>query len=154
MSEAVVVDACLAVKWVIVEGEDDTDKAVALYREWIARGVTILAPALLPTEAASVVYTRVRRGNFTIDEARSALAALLTTDIAVIHDPSLSMRALELTHTHHLPSTYDGHYLALAEREGCTLWTADRRLWNSVSGSLVWVRYLANYTPSAAADPQ
>lgn len=66
----------------------------------------------------------------------------------------LSIRALELTYTHHLPSTYDGHYLALAEREGCTLWTADRRLWNSVGKALSWVQYLADYQPPAADAPR
>jgi predicted nucleic acid-binding protein len=35
-------------------------------------------------------------------------------------------------------AAYDSFYLALAERLGCNLWTADRRLWQAVSAG--WVR--------------
>lgn len=52
---------------------------------------------------------------------------------------------MELAHQFNLPATYDPHYLALAEREGCEYWTADARLWNTVKGKLAWVRWLGDY---------
>jgi predicted nucleic acid-binding protein len=64
---------------------------------------------------------------------------------------ALSTRALELADRFGLSATYDAHYLALAEREGCEYWTADERLWNSVRAQLGWVRWLGEY--SAAGSP-
>ena len=51
MSERVVVDACLAAKWVL--NEPYSPQAIALLQEWIGTEVQILAPALLATELAN-----------------------------------------------------------------------------------------------------
>jgi len=37
-------------------------------------------------------------------------------------------------------AVYDAHYLALAERLGAEMWTADRRLCQAVGAALPWVR--------------
>lgn len=43
--------------------------------------------------------------------------------------------------------TYDGHYLALAEREGLDLWTADRRLANSAREvDAAWAHWIGEVT--------
>jgi predicted nucleic acid-binding protein len=61
---------------------------------------------------------------------------------------ALNMRALELAGQYNLPAAYDVHYLALAEREGCELWTADTRLWNSKKGKCSGVRWMSDYQPT------
>ncbi len=64
-------------------------------------------------------------------------------------DTEISLRALEFTCNHKLPASYDAHYLALAERENCELWTADERLYNSVKEQFSWVQLMAD--PSSAS---
>ncbi len=55
---------------------------------------------------------------------------------------------MELAERFRRPATYDPHYLALAEREGCEFWTADERLWNAVKADLPWVRWLGERVPA------
>lgn len=57
-------------------------------------------------------------------------------------DIQLHQQALKIATTYRLPATYDAHYLALAERLNIELWTADRRLFNAVHSSLIWVKML------------
>ena len=43
-------------------------------------------------------------------------------------------------------SAYDAAYLALADRQGESLITADERLYNAVHPKLKWVLWLGDYT--------
>jgi predicted nucleic acid-binding protein len=146
MSNVVVVDASIAIKWILYEPDSATAKA--LLAEWIDKETVILAPALLAFEITNSLYQKTRRGEISLDRARLALTKVLTTDLVLdsLQDSSLSIRALEFAHRFNLPATYDSHYLALAEREGCELWTADTRLWNSIKGKLTWVRLMSEYS--------
>jgi predicted nucleic acid-binding protein len=143
--KTVVIDTSIAIKWVLFE--PDSPKAQALLFDWTGNGVEILAPHLLAYEAANSLYQKARKGEITLDRARQALKRLLNTDIEfeVFFDQSLSLRALDLANHHNLPATYDAHFLALAEKKGCELWTADTRLWNTIRGKLAWVRWLDDY---------
>jgi len=151
MRDVVVVDASLALKWVIEE--DDSDQAKALLDEWVKSGMTLIAPALFIYEVTNILYRKVGRGPLTLIEAQQALERLRhqgpTLDFPL--DTALSRRAMEVAHQFHLPATYDPHYLALAEREDCPYWTADERLYNSVKGTLAWVRWLGGYRPGTPA---
>lgn len=159
MSDRVVVDASLGVKW--VHTEPDSPVAEALLREWVATGIQLLAPALFAYEIANVLYKHLRRGDLTLPDVLLAYNRLLTigpaldfssqvTDIQALGDRAIAMAA-----QFNLPATYDPHYLALAEREGCEYWTADERLWNAVKSHLPWVRWLGERggTGQAATQP-
>ena len=149
MRNVVVVDASIAIKWVLEE--PDSDRADTLLAEWINKGKLILAPDLLVYEITNALYRKVRKGEITLERAKEALTEISLTEIEFdfSSDFALSTRALELANYFSLPATYDSHYLALAEREGCELWTADLRMWNSVKGKLDWLRLLGDYpTPS------
>ncbi len=58
---SVVVDASLAVKWLVEE--DDSDKAHAVLQSWVARDVTRIAPHRMPFEVVNALHRRVLRGN-------------------------------------------------------------------------------------------
>lgn len=152
MIDTVVVDTSVALKWVL--DEPDSGVALALLAEWSGANKTVFAPPLITYEAANALYQRVRKGQMSLDRAKAALAqALLVVEIMAPRsrqDLALSLRAMELAHQFSLPATYDPHYLALAEREGCEYWTADERLWNAVKGKLAWVRWLGDYQPPQA----
>jgi predicted nucleic acid-binding protein len=114
-----VVDASVAIKWIVEE--PGSDEALALRRRDLA------APALLRIEAANVLRTLAARGAMDASNARNLFGFLQTAPVAIVdHDDALESRALELAlDLKH--SVYDCLYLALAERMERTLVTADRR---------------------------
>src|SRR5229473_6193391 len=145
MSNTVVVDTSIVIKWVI--DETDSSIAVALLARWISEGLIILAPSLLAYEITNVLYQRLRKGSITLDEAEDALQYVLLRELKLdtSQNYALSKRAMAFAYQFSLPATYDAHYLALAERENCEFWTADARLLNALNGKLAWVRKLVDY---------
>ena len=145
MSNKVVVDTSIVIKWVI--DETDSSIAVALLARWISEGLIIQAPSLLAYEITNVLYQRLRKGRITLDEADDALQYVLLRELKLdtSQNYDLSKRAMAFTYQFSLSATYDAHYLALAERENCEFWTADTRLFNTVNGKLPWVHKLEDY---------
>lgn len=145
MNNIVVVDTSIVIKWII--DEPDSDTATALLARWISNGAVIIAPALLAYEIANVLYQRLRKNLITIDEAEQLLTYVLlkAVELDTTQNHALNVRAIRLSHQFSLPAVYDAHYLALAEREGCEYWTADRRLLNALHGKLDWVHKLEDY---------
>lgn len=138
--ERVVVDASFAVKWVLPE--QHSDRAVELLREWKAKRIQPVAPALMAVEAANAIYKRVRRGELSPSEGKVTLRTLLQAGILFQGDQHLCSEAWDIARQFDRPTVYDAVYLALALALGCDLWTGDERLYNSVKGKLSWVRWV------------
>lgn len=114
-----VVDASVALKWLV--DEPGSEAALSL------QGRDLAAPALLHIEAANVLRTLAARGAATPAQALDLLALLQTAPVTIVDpDDALEARALELALDLGHP-VYDCVYLALAERLGRALVTADRR---------------------------
>jgi len=145
MKNLVVVDANLALKWVVKE--EDSGIAIALLNEWNIQGIMMIAPFLLTYEVTNVLYQNMRKGKINLDQAKKILTEVLSIGIELdfSNNSALSRRAFELAHQFNLLATYDPHYVALAERENCELWTADTRLWTAVKEKLPRVRLLGEY---------
>jgi predicted nucleic acid-binding protein len=113
-----VVDASVAVKWVVPEA--GSDAAIALL------GRQLSAPSLWLAEAANALRKKCRRGELSEDEARLRAQDLSDAPIEPIELPILlpsAMRmASELGH-----SIYDCFYLAAALLHDTSLVTDDRR---------------------------
>lgn len=154
MRKAVVVDTNVAIKWILKE--PDSDIAKALLAEWIHKEIILLAPGLFAYEATNILYKNVRKGEISLERARYALTTILNSELELIfsQDAFFSTRAIELADQYGLLATYDAHYLALAEREGCELWTADTRMWKAVQGKIPWVRNLHEYQPAKDQDDE
>src|SRR5579871_6327346 len=148
MSVEVVVDTSVALKWVLYES--DTPKAQALLDEWNEKAVKIFAPSLLIYEVTNALYKKMRKGEIDPARVQESMNAMTFVGISFEFSPNFSLSKQDVKHASRfgLPATYDAHYLALAERRGCELWTADIRLWNSIRGKLAWVRWLDEYNPS------
>jgi predicted nucleic acid-binding protein len=58
---------------------------------------------------------------------------------------ALNLRAITLAKQFDLSAAYDTHYLALAERKECPLWTADTRMWRAVKDQFDWVHWIGDY---------
>ncbi|MGO9268535.1 MAG: type II toxin-antitoxin system VapC family toxin [Candidatus Binataceae bacterium] len=140
MSDGVVVDASLAIKWVLEEPH--SAEAGALLNGWAEAGNTLLAPALFLYEVANVLTKRIERKQLTLAQAKERLRFFLESGPLLRQIPDVHTRALELADHFRLPTSYDAHYLALAELQSCDFWTADERLFNSVKRELKWVHWL------------
>ena len=111
---SVVVDASLAVKWLVEE--DDSDKAHAALQSWVAQGIARIAPHLMPFEVANALYRHVLRGELTVDDSIRMIARLLESRLELHQPPNLHVRALQLASLLKQNAAYDAHYLALAEK--------------------------------------
>ena len=120
-----VVDASVALKWVLAE--DGSDRARALLAS-----ETLLAPDLFWIECANVLLVKARRGALSAVDARDALAAIEAAPVSVIASRSLvhdaQRLAMELDH-----ATYDCLYLAAALQERTHMITADEAFVRAVS---------------------
>ena len=143
MSGSVVVDASLAVKWLVEE--DDSDKAHAALESWVAQDVTRIAPYLLPFEVANALHRRALRGELNVDDSIRMMTRLLESRLELHQPPGLHVRALQLASLFRQTAAYDAHYLALAESIGCELWTADERFYRAASPSLDNVRWIGDF---------
>jgi len=135
----VVVDASVAIKWVVPE--EDSVQALQLRSRWLDNRETLIAPGLFAAEVTNVLYQKVRRGSLNIALAQDAADTLLPA-IALADDTSSSRRALEMSASLGVGATYDCMYLTLAESEDCEFWTADRRFVRMAQSSFPRVRWL------------
>ena len=140
MNGSAVVDASLAVKWLIEE--ENSDKATALVRYLDREGTRLAAPYLMPTEVTNVLHRRVLRGDISVGTAASLLQYLMAVGVELHELPELHTRALELASVLQQGAVYDAHYLALAETLDCELWTADEkflRVATTVGSNVRWI---------------
>jgi len=144
MSDVVVVDASLALKWVL--DEPDSQTAVILLDQWTDEGMSVIAPALFTYEVTNTLYRQVVAGKLAYEEAKQGLTELFSIGVLLKFSlyEDISTQAMEFAHQLNLPATYDAHYLALALHENCEYWTADKRLWNIVKGKFSWVRWFSD----------
>ena len=143
MNGSVVVDASLAVKWLIEE--DDSDKAHAALQSWVAQDITRIAPHLMPFEVANALHRRVLRGELSVGDSARMIARLLESRLELLQPPGLHVRALQLASQLKQAAAYDAHYLALAESFACELWTADERFYRAARPSIDNVRWLGDF---------
>lgn len=121
-----VVDASVAVKWLV--DEDGSDRAETLKAE------ELHAPSLIRVEVANVLRTLATAGRLKDAEAHLALDLLLDAPVR-LHEPTDALMrgalafGLRLRHP-----IYDCLYLALAVDLGTRLVTADRKFRRATEG--------------------
>src|ERR1700759_3333549 len=115
-----VVDASIAIKWVVEES--GTNDALALRRR-----AKLIAPELLIAECANILWKKVQRKNLLWEEARIAARLPQSADIELLPTRALleetALLAIDLDHP-----AYDCLYIALAAANDCSFVTADERL--------------------------
>ena len=114
-----VVDASLVVRLL----QPGHPELVDLWRGWLESGCQPRAPSLLVYEVTNALYRTSRARNVGPRPLASGIDELGRMGLELVADLALSRRATELAWSLDLPSTYDAHYLALAERLDAELWT-------------------------------
>lgn len=128
-----VIDSSVVVKWFVKE----QDAAASLD----LRFHPLAAPDLLLVECANVFWKKVRRDEYAADDAAMAIRALERAHISLSPAYGLAVRAFEIGRTlDH--GVYDCFYLALAERLGLPLITADTKLMTKATPDRTSVRVL------------
>lgn len=125
MAGLVVVDASLAVKWLLPE--QFAPEASVLAEHWETHQIEMVAVHLLPMEVANALHRKVVQGTITATDAARLISSFLSYNVRLIYQQRLHARATELASELRQGAVYDAHYLALAETLGCELWTADQR---------------------------
>lgn len=116
----IVVDASLALKWVLEE--EHSDQASVL-----GRGREMLTSALFWAEAGNAIATRIRRGELDRLRGNDALRDLRAAPLSTKPlNADAALAALAIAHDLAHP-IYDCCYLALALDENAVVVTADRR---------------------------
>jgi predicted nucleic acid-binding protein len=116
-----VIDANVAVKWVLPEA--DSHLALALR----SKSALFAAPSLLIEEVGNVAWQRARRGELSHDQAIDFVRVTtglvpLIVPVTDLYEDALRL-AIDLDHP-----IYDCFYIALAIRNQAPLATADRKL--------------------------
>ncbi len=133
----IVVDASVAVKWVV---EEDHSAKAALLLRCEARH----APDHWQVEAINVLWAKVFRGDLSAADAQARMTVLLRAPVVGTPIASLMPRAFAISVVHSV-TIYDSLYVALAEQRDLKLVTADARLIRRLSDDvalgqrMVWV---------------
>ena len=132
-----VVDASVAVKWVIEE--DHSAKAMLLLGFDACH-----APDHWQAEAVNVLWSKVFRGDLSAADAGERMTVLLHAPVIATPIAGLMPRAFAIAVARAV-TIYDALYVALAETRDIPLVTADERLIGRLSGDralaklMVWV---------------
>ena len=135
----VCVDASVLIHWLVPQQSDP--RVYDLVDGWLEDGVELIGPALLFSEVISVLRMQVYKGTMGPEDVERIVQLFLRLGIRRIEHLTLYQRAFELATRFGQPRAYDAHYLAVAEQEGCELWTMDRPLYESVRRELSKVRH-------------
>jgi predicted nucleic acid-binding protein len=123
---ALVIDASIAVKWVVEE--DGTPEALALRQT-----AKLIAPELLVAECANILWKKVQRNELSTQEALLAARLLQGAEIELLPTRSLLEAATKISIEIGHPA-YDCVYLALAVQNKCPFVTADERFLQKLRG--------------------
>ncbi len=135
-----VVDASVAVKWVVVEPEREA--AADLRALYEAEAVDLRAPRQIVEEVASALSKLYRRKKLSVGQAESAYRKFEARKPRLVDDLNLVGAAFALSLRHQI-SVWDCLYLALAIDRRADLITADQRFYRSVARHYPFVRMLS-----------
>ena len=121
-----VVDASVAVKWLVEEEHSDAaDRLLDGNHE-------LFAPRLMASEVGNALWRKVRMGELERSRAGALAAAISEMAVRWTEDEEVGPDAVRLSLALDRP-VYDCVYLALAHRLGATLVTADIRFVNALA---------------------
>src|SRR5438132_7717467 len=125
-----VIDVSVAICWVIPRPL--TPQAVKLRDEYLRQIHELVAPAVFIDEAAGALTKAERQKDIAVGQAAPLYAKVMNSPPVLIRHASLIARAIDIS-SRTRSGYYDCLYVALAEREGCELVTADTKSVNNLA---------------------
>ena len=144
MNRSVCIDASLVLDWLLAE--EQNSRVSNLINIWNKDKYEIVSAPLFYAEVTSVLREKVYFRKINPERGEQAFLLSQTIKIRCYRDTKIQMKAWELAKILNLPRAYDMQYLAVAELEDCELWTADRKLVNSLKGKNERVRWVGEST--------
>ena len=134
-----VVDASVVVQ--LYFEEDHSSETERLFQQ----AEDLLAPDLIWSEAANVIWKRHRCGDLSQENATGIIDQILSLPLRIHASVDLVRDALNLA-VQLDRTVYDSLYLALAAKSKSVMVTADKRLVNSLAGSPLeeYVEWIGN----------
>ena len=137
MKKTLVVDASVTIKWFLPEIHSDEARLI-LESKW-----ELWAPDFIWVEFGSTLRKKIRLKEVTVLEAESILKDFMQFPIQTCGAKLLLNAAWQLA-CESGATIYDSLYLALASSRGCSLVTADRKFYESISkgtdsAKIIWV---------------
>lgn len=117
-----------------------TRRALAVLAASTTRGVRLIAPELLWSEATSALHALVARGALSESRGRALARLVGAVPVERVRPAALRERAWRIATEMGWARTYDAEYCALAELRGAVLATRDERLVRAAAGRLAYVR--------------
>jgi predicted nucleic acid-binding protein len=139
-SKNVVVDASFALSLVL--DSPFSQEIQDLWTGWLQRDLEIAAPQLWLYEITSAIHKIHMLQKVSVASALAALEAVISLEVhIVVADPEQCRSAFAWASRLNQTATYDGFYLALAEKLDAEFWTVDQRLASAAHRLRVeWVR--------------
>ena len=138
MNSKICIDASFILKLVLPE--DNSEKVHTIWTEWVTKRKNVHAPYLLIYETQSVIRNKVYRKELTLEEGITASEILKEQEIIFFYSPMTVKIARDFANNYNRPTLYDSFYLAVAKEIESELWTADRKLINSLNNEIPWVK--------------
>lgn len=140
-SSELVLDASVAVKWYLVD-EANSQLALSVSRAFTSGRVRLFAPDHIRYELGSAlrVASRTRPPRLSEADAEANLVDFAQLGVRMVNDPALILEAFRVAGVTGC-AFYDGLYVALAQRLGIPLITADRKLYDRIRGlpAALWI---------------
>jgi predicted nucleic acid-binding protein len=136
-----VLEVSVAICWVIPRPL--SPKAVKLRDEYLRQVHQLVAPAVFIDEAAGALTKAERQKDIAVGQAAPLYAKVMNSPPVLIPHASLIARAIDIS-SRTRSGYYDCLYVALAEREGCELVTADQKSINNLGPHFPFIVPLAS----------
>ncbi len=136
-----VLDAAIALKWVLPEIH--ADKAKQLRDDYENQVHKLIAPDIFAVEVSNALVRAERRKIIPVGQAATLLVDVLNSAPALFSYLPLLSRATDIASRMRC-GVYDCLYVALAEKEGCELVTADDKLVKSLKKMFPFILELAS----------
>ncbi len=122
--------------------EEKSKKAEETWKRWINESIEIVAPALIIFEFSSVLRNKVYMGLIDNRIGMDIINQLKELDILLVYNDDILSIAWEMGDIQKSSTLYDYFYIALAKYLNIPLWTADKKLYNSVKNTMPFVNLL------------
>lgn len=138
----VVIDASVVLKWYL-EDEEHSLKAVGLLERYVSDDLDIIAPSLLEYEVINGLIIEQKRGRIDEKKIVTAIDGFMNLEIKFKSLSSLYLKVLRFCNIYKC-SAYDAAYLAVADSEDISMFTADEKLYNMVKKDMKRVKWIGD----------